>query len=262
MTFHAVMFRKVATFSCCPDCRQEERENRENQLRIVDTVMSKPEAIEVIMERRPHWEFLQKLPREVHGFTFKEGGQMNRHEFLLGSYENEAARRRLELIYTKETFDYVPIRQVGLLRYRDFRYITRDKDLFAEWISEAVDRLVEETSPTFMPGSAHILRMKGILDWHFPDTLPERIGGFVKFISPRYPLDFINNTSVILDYTDFTAGNELALMYNRARNEFYAENKKHLVPNTVHDFDARKLEDLEALLTENLEAYLLSLENG
>ena len=237
--------------------------------------MPKPEDFEVIVERRPHWEFLQKLPRELHGFTFREGGLIlpkeqegyplkdggpkRGHEFLLGSYENAAAWRRLDLIYTKETFDYVPVRQVGLLRYRDFRYITRDKDQFAEWIAGAIDRLVEETAPTYIPRSGHVLKFKGILDWHFPDTLPDRVGNFVKFIGPQYPLEFINNTTVILDYSDFDAGNELMFMYNRARNEYYAENKKHMVPNTMHDFDAKKLTDLEELLAERLEPYLLAL---
>lgn len=240
--------------------------------------MPKPEDIEVIMERRPHWEFLQKLPKELHGFSFiegglilpkeqqgftlKDGGAKRGHEFLLGAYENAAARRRLELIYTKETFDYVPIRQVGLHRYRDFRYITRDKDEFAEWITGAIDRLVEETTPTYIPLSAHILKSKGILDWHFPDTLPDRVGSFVKFIGPQYPLDFINETTVILDYVDFDAGNELMFLYNRVRNEFYAENKTHMIPNTIHDFDARKLPDLEKLLAERLEPYLQELGNG
>ena len=223
--------------------------------------MPKPEDIEVIIKRRPDWEFLQKLPKELHGFSFEEGGQLKGHEFVLGSYVNEEARRRLELIYTKETFDYVPVRQVGLLRYRDFRYITRDKDVFAEWITGAIDRLVEETTPTYVPRSGHLLRDKGILDWHFPDTLPERVGNFVKFIGPQYPLDFINNATVILDYADFDAGNELVFLYNRVRNEFYAENKKHLIPNTIHEFDAKKLEDLEVLLAERLEPYLLDLEN-
>ena len=225
--------------------------------------MPKPEDFEVIRERRPHWEFLQKLPRELHGFTFKEGGEMvTRHELLLGAYENVTARRRLELVYTKETFDYVPVRQVGLHRYRDFRYITRDKDVFAEWITGAIDRLVEETTPTYIPRSGHILKMKGILDWHYPDKLPERIGSFVKFIGPQYPLDFINNATIILNYADFDAGNELVVMYNRVRNEYYAENKKRFIPNTIHEFDAKNLEDLEVLLEEKLEPYLLELGNS
>ena len=187
---------------------------------------------------------------------------MNGHEFVLGSYVNEVARRRLELIYTKETFDYVPVRQIGLLRYRDFRYITRDKDVFAEWITSAIDRLVEEITPTYIPRTEHLLKDKGILAWHFPDTLPERIGNFVKFIGPQYPLDFINNATVILDYADFDTGNELVFLYNRVRNEFYAENKIHMIPNTIHEFDAKKLEDLEVLLAERLETYLLGMENG
>ncbi|MBR2182680.1 MAG: hypothetical protein IJ858_04570 [Acidaminococcaceae bacterium] len=224
--------------------------------------MPKPEEIEVIMKRRPDWEFLQKLPKVLHGFTFVEGGELKGHEFLLGAYVNEAARRRLELIYTDETFDYVPIRQVGLLRYRDFRFITRDRDQFEEWINQYIDRLVEETTPTYIPRSGHLLKRKGILDWHFPDTLPERVGSFVKYIGPQYPLDFINNATVILDYADFDAGNELVFLYNRARNEFYAENKTHFIPNTIHDFDAKKLADLEVLLAERLEPYLLELGNG
>ena len=226
-------------------------------------VMPKPEDFEVIRERRPHWEFLQKLPRELHGFTFKEGGEMvTRHELLLGAYENVKARRRLELVYTKETFDYVPVRQVGLHRYRDFRYITRDKDVFAEWITGAIDRLVEETTPTYIPRSGHLLKAKGILDWHYPDKLPERIGSFVKFIGPQYPLDFINNAIIILNYADFDAGNELVVMYNRVREEYYAENKKRFIPNTIHEFDANNLEDLEVLLEEKLEPYLLELGNS
>ena len=223
--------------------------------------MPKPEEFEVIEERRPHWEFLQKLPKELHGFTFEEGGQLKGHEFLLGAYVNEAARRRLELIYTKETYDYVPVRQVGLHRYRDFRYITRDKDVFAKWITGAIDRLVEETTPTYIPRSGHLLKAKGILDWHYPDKLPERVGNFVKFIGPQYPLDFINNATVILDYADFDAGDELVFLYNRARNEFYAENKKRFIPNTMHEFDAKKLADLEELMEEKLVPYLLELGN-
>ena len=223
--------------------------------------MPKPEKIETIMERRSSWDFLQNLPEEVFGFTLQEGGQLNRNEFTLASYVNEDWHRRLELIYTKETFDYVPVRQAGLLRYRDLRYITRDKDVFAKNITQVLPRLLEETTPDYLPRSGHMLKSKGILDWAFPDTLPDRIGSFVKFIGPRRPLDFINNSTVILDYVDFACGNELVFLYNRARNEFFAENKKAFIPNTIHDFDALKLETLENLIREKLETYLLALEN-
>lgn len=221
--------------------------------------MPKPEDLQVIMERRPNWEFLQKLPRELFGFVFEEGGALNGHEFLLCAYNNKKARRRLELVYTDETFDYVAIRQVGLHRYRDFRYITRDKDVFAKSMETFVPRLVEEITPDYMPLSGHMLRDKGILSWDFPDTLPDTIGRFEKFITSRHPLDFINNATVILDYADFAAGDELVFLYNRVRNEFYAENKIGYIPNTIHDFDAEDLETLETLIGEKLENYLLNL---
>ena len=90
-------------------------------------------------------------------------------------------------------------------------------------------------------------------------------GCFIKTLSTsngpmRYPLDFINNATIILDYVDFEAGNELVFLYNRVRNEFYAENKKRFIPNTMHEFDAKTLEDLEVLLAERLEPYLLELD--
>ena len=221
--------------------------------------MPKPEDLKVIMERRPNWDLIQELPKELYGFTLREGGQLNVHEFMLASYVNEEWNRRLELVYTDETFDYLAIRQVGLHRYRDFRYITRDKDVFAQRMRESLDLLVKEITPDFLPRSSHILKGKGILDWTYPDTLPDRIGRFVKFIGPQYPLDFINNTTVILDYVDFSVGDELVFLYNRVRNEFYAEDKRHFIPNTIHDFDAKQLPDLEELIVEKLESYLLNM---
>jgi len=223
--------------------------------------MSKPEDIKIIMARRPDWEVLKKLPREMLGFVLEEGGQLKGHEFTLAAYGNAVWHRRLEFIYTKETFDYVPVRQVGLHRYRDFRYITRDKDRFAMQLPEILPRLLEELTPAYLPESAHMLERKGILSWHFPDTLPDRIGDFEKFIVPQHPLDFINNSSVILDYVDFVGGNELVFLYNRVRNEFFAETKTSFFPNTIHDFDALSLLELERLLTGKLESYLLQLGN-
>ena len=104
-----------------------------------------------------------------------------------------------------------------------------------------------------------MLAKKGIPQWTFPATLPDKIGPFEKFITPEHPLDFINNSTIFLDYVDFTGGNELVFLYNRARNEFFAETKKAFFPNTIHDFDALDLPELERLLTKKLEPYLLQL---
>ena len=54
-------------------------------------------------------------------------------------------------------------------------------------------------------------------------------------------------------------GSEVVFLYNQVRNMFYAENKIRYIPNTIHDFDAKKLVDLEELLEERLEPYLREL---
>ena len=51
----------------------------------------------------------------------------------------------------------------------------------------------------------------------------------------------------------------MVFLYNQVRNMFYAENKIRYIPNTIHDFDAKKLVDLEELLEERLEPYLREL---
>lgn len=220
--------------------------------------MSKPEPIETIMENLPRWEFIQRLPRELQGFTFQMGGRLEENELLLCSYVNEAEHRRLDLIYTKETFDYVPVKGIGLHRFRDIRYITRDKEEFAQVIPEVLPRILEELQPDFVFSSQPMLIKKGIIQWEYPNKLPDKIGRFEKFITPGNYLDFINDSTIFLDYVDFEKGNELVFLYNRIRNEFFAESKTSFFPNTIHDFDADTLEELQNLLEKKLESYLLS----
>lgn len=231
--------------------------------------MAKPETIETIRNYFLQGDLLQKLPRELLGFTFQQGNLLQSdefsgkeckgNEFILCSYVNQKLRRRLDFIYTKETFDYMPVKQVGLHRFRQLRYITRNKEEFAMLIPQILSRLLAELQPDFQCSAYPMLAKKGIPQWTFPATLPDKIGPFEKFITPEHPLDFINNSTIFLDYVDFTGGNELVFLYNRARNEFFAETKKAFFPNTIHDFDALDLPELERLLTKKLEPYLLQL---
>lgn len=222
--------------------------------------MTKPEKIEAIREWLPQWEFIRQLPREMQGFTFQAGGDLQDNELLLCSYVNEPEHRRLDLMYTKETFDYLPVKQVGLHRFRDIRYITRDKEEFARVIPEVLPRILQELQPDYVFSSQPMLLKKGILQWEYADQLPDKIGPFEKFITPGNYLDFINDSTIFLDYVDFAKGNELVFLYNRIRNEFFAESKTAFFPHTIHDFDADTLPELQKLLEEKLESYLLSWE--
>jgi len=219
------------------------------------------ESIQSIMERLPAWEFLQQLPRELHGFAYHEGGKLEGHVLTLCSYVNEATHCRLDLIYTKETFDYMPVKSVGLQSYRDVRYITRDRKRFAEIIRENLPEMLETLRPDApQKDIAYILRRKGILDWEYGKSLPKRIENFELFISPAHPLEYINNSIVFIDYSDFVHGNQLVFLYNQIKNEFFAENKKNFIPGTIHDFDCKDLKELENLLRKNLKQYLKGLD--
>ena len=226
--------------------------------------MTKPETIETIRDYFLKGDFLQKLPRELSGFTLEESGLLQGNtfkgnEFVLCGYVNPKMHRRLDFMYTKETSDYMPVTQIGLHRFRQLRYITREKETFAALVPQVLPRLLEELQPDFCCSAYAMLEKKGIPQWDFPASLPDRIGPFEKFITPGHPVEFINNSTIFLDYVDFVGGNELVFLYNRARNEFFAENKKSFFPNTIHDFDALELKELEKLLTEKLEAYLSRL---
>lgn len=224
--------------------------------------MADKEDFKTIVERRPQWDFLQNLPRELKDFRYVDGGRIDGHVLTLCSYVMEAEHRSLDLIYTKETFDYLSVKNVGLERFRDVRYITRDREEFERVIPAVLPRLLEEISPAFRPNCTPMLAKKGILQWEYWKTLPRKIGDFELFITPENPLEFINNSTIFLDYADFAHANELVFLYNRVRNEFFAEIKQESFPGTIHDFDAKSLQQLEGLLSEKLEGYLGKLALG
>lgn len=219
--------------------------------------MAKKESLQEIKEFLPKWDFLQNLPEEIQGFKLLPGGKMlDQHVLLLCSYEKPGTHRSLDLIYTKETFDYLPVKQVGFHRFRDLRYITRDKDVFASLITEVLPRMLMEIDEDYEPPCQVVLERKGIKDWTYCDSLPKKIGNFELFISRKNPLQFINNSIIILNYVDFINGKELAFFYNRVRNEFFAESMVDYIPATIHDFDSKTLEGLEKLLDKKLRSYL------
>lgn len=217
------------------------------------------EDIKVIQARLSSWNFLQQLPRDLQGFKYQDGGTLNGHVLTLCSYVKPELRRQLDFIYTKETFDYMPVKKVGLHTFRDVRYITRSKELFAAKMPEVLPRILGELAPEAQPSCISVLRKKGVLDWPYAKKLPETIGRFKLFIHPHQPLEYINNSVIFLDYTDFEGGNQLVFLYNQVMNIFFAETKREFIPGTIHDFDCQTLAQLEKLLAQKLEGYLAGL---
>jgi hypothetical protein len=91
--------------------------------------MNWEEKFKELQEQLETWEFIKTLPQEVGPFKLLPGGERyGQHELLLFAYGNEQLHRRLNLIYTKETDDFVPVKEIGLNQFRDIRYFSRTRE--------------------------------------------------------------------------------------------------------------------------------------
>ena len=90
------------------------------------------------------WDFLQQLPKELEGFTLREGTGIKGNILNIASYVDESNHVCVDLIYTGETFDYVIVKNLGLHTFRDDRFFTRDKDKFAEVVLNKLPSLLQD----------------------------------------------------------------------------------------------------------------------
>ena len=88
------------------------------------------------------WNLLKQLPQQVGSFQLVPGTGIKGQILNIAAYVNEAARCRLDLTYTAETFDYVPVKTVGLHVFRDERLFCRDRDKFAAQLLDNLPRLI------------------------------------------------------------------------------------------------------------------------
>ena len=107
--------------------------------------MGQPKITE-IEAQLGEWEFLKELPQEIDGFKLTMGQGIEGQILTIASYSNEAMHSRLDLIYTSETFDYVPVKTIGMHTFRDIRYFCRDRDKFAKMMHEKLPELLEDVN--------------------------------------------------------------------------------------------------------------------
>lgn len=221
--------------------------------------MSEP-SIEEIRESLDGWDFLEGLPPEINGFTLYQDRDINGLVLNIASYRNDAIRCRLDITYTSETFDYVPVKVAGLHQYRDIRYFFRSRDRFAAHVKDKLPSLVHDIDIRTSHDLGVIIEETGLPEWRYGEKLPPKIGRFELFIRPEQAIDYINGSVIFLDYTDFATGDQLVFLYNRFRNEFFAETKHALKPDNITEFDAKSLTELEELLDAKLESFLLNFK--
>lgn len=225
-------------------------------------------SIQEIAASLPEWELLGSLPKEIDGFRLVEGSGIKGPILNIAAYVNEAAHCRLDITYTAETFDYVPVKTVGLHTFRDEQFFCRDREDFGKMLLESLPAIIQSIDrrrPHALDYEAEPLQFA---QWEYWRTLPKQIGAYELFIAPDNPLPYINGSFIFLDYTDFTHGNQLYFAYNIFRNEIFAEMKQQYLPLTTDMFDVKssipdkqKLEALGFLLQDRLQEALAKLKN-
>lgn len=215
------------------------------------------------------WDLLARLPKCVGSFSLVPGKGISGQILNIAAYVDEAAHCRLDITYTTETFDYVPVKTVGMHVFRDERYFCRDRERFGEMLLEHLDELIDEVDRSKPHGMCFEAEGLGFGEWDYWKSLPEKIGSYERFITPDNPLEYINGSYIFLDYTDFAAGDQLCFFYNTFRNEIFAEIKQCYLPLTTDCFDVRsgvpddkKLGAFTVLLQERLQDVLRGLKNG
>ena len=161
--------------------------------------MSEP-SIEEIREALDGWDFLKELPPEINGFTLHQDREL---VLNIASYRNDAIRCRLDITYTSETFDYVPVKVAGLHQYRDIRYFFRSRDRFAEHVKDKLPALVHDIDIRTSHNLGVIIEETGLPEWRYGEKLPEKIGRFELFIRPEQAIEYINGSVIFLEHYGF-----------------------------------------------------------
>jgi hypothetical protein len=145
---------------------------------------------------------------------------------------------------------------MGMNSYRDIRLIYKERDVFAEKARHYIPEILKSMEDPASVNLGEMVEAKGLKDWEYGKNLPKKIGLFELYISPDKAIEHINGSIIMIDYTDFTRKDQLIIMYNRLRNEFFGEMKINSVFHASMDFDSKTLQELEKRLDEHLESTL------
>ena len=148
------------------------------------------------------WDFVRNLPAAIGDYTLVPGSGIDGQILNIAAYVHEASHCRLDLTYTKETFDYVPVKTVGLHTFRDVRFFCRDREHFADMMRKSLPDILasmDKKTVHTLPYEAKALHFE---QWDYWRSLPAQVGDYELYITPDNPLPYINGSFIFLDYTD------------------------------------------------------------
>jgi hypothetical protein len=214
------------------------------------------DPIDEIQKQTREWEFIKKLPDTIGAFHKKLVDKIEGQILYICRYEAPELKAKADIIYSSETFDYILVRTMGINTYRDMRLIYKERDIFAEKTAHYLPEVLRDMEKPEEVNLGEMVEDKHLKEWEYGKSLPSKIGPFELYIRPDRAIEHINGSVIIIDYTDFSRNDQLIIMYNRLRNEFFGELKINGLFRTTREFDAKNLDGLRKLLEEKLEKTL------
>ena len=222
--------------------------------------MGKP-SIEEVKQKIDSWDFVDSLPSTIGNFIKVKKGDISGQIITLCTYVNEPLKAKIGLIYSHETQDYILTQHMGLNYYRDVRFIYREEDIFASKVKEALPGIVNLMENPKARNLGEMVEEKGILNWEYGNSLPEKIGDFERYIKPMEAIEHLNGSIIFLDYSNFAKSDQVVFYYNRLRDQFFAEFKIGGVFSNTKDFDCNSLKTLEEKIKKHLERSIEYVSN-
>ncbi len=215
--------------------------------------------MEKIIEQVTQWDFLQKVPQELFGFTLINEMMACGSQYRIFTYNNSVRHRSFSILYDEATKEFLARIVIGLTEFCDISFITGDIVSLEKILKERLERTLRGLA-NFDPASLCLrFRQKKISEWAYVAQLPKQLSGFELFINPQESVKALNGSYVIIDYSDFATESNFTVNYNIYRDEFFSEIRLKRTPIMTADFDAKTLVELEGRLTEKLHQTLESL---
>lgn len=215
--------------------------------------------METIIEQIQQWEFLNTLPKELHGFRLERDQTHEETKLFLFRYDCIDSRRAFYAVYDAATKEFMAHTVIGLFDFCDIQYIAPNLVAFEQILRHSLNQTLQALSNFERSVLGSVFNEKRILDKDWRPLLPTELYGFSLFIRPEQPVKIVNGSFIIIDYSDFATESNLTVYYNIYRDEFFSERRIRRLPQIVTDFDAKTVDSLSEKLSDGLQPALFEL---
>lgn len=217
--------------------------------------------MEKIIKQVQAWELLAKLPAEFAGFTLVLDLQEHGTRYCIFTYRNAEWHKSFSVVYDKATKEFLARIVVGLTEYFDVNFIVADIQLLEKLLIKKLKETLLSLAVFDQDKLSSIVIEKQILNWPYGKELPQQLVGFELFIKPSEPVNIINGSYIIIDYSDFSNESSLVIYYNIFRDEFFGEARIRRTPHMSSVFDSKTLDKLQENITDHLKVVLENMRS-